>query len=476
MNSLENGQGKDVVIHTINPALLATPLNNMAFNANNDNANNNGQGRQAMTKTPFGSTAQKSEKPYPLSVIYGAQTSNKIESVERNKKMNLMLSCSPEVQRMLAHARIEIAPDIIADTSDWTTRSKKLLPPYNLPPPTIRGPRYRLEICVQSSKGERVESCLSCLKDKQNQNRSFVRVRCPFVDARKNGSIRLPCKFPCLPSHQSGGVPKMLFAEFKLVLLSPDKEELQFYSCSQLQFRKHTGGSNSSSSTNSREAPENSYETFDTKSVKVLPVGVQDSDTVMELSSSPPQISPMTTSVLMDQISENSCEESDCLSFAGGMPLQDNRPNTDQRFGWNLLQELTMEALKRENTELKSKLTAKDDELTSTKKSLALLEIEHSHIQEKLERKENELQYQMRILEEMEKRMKQMVLTLANGGDEPRRGGVSPKRPYMDHIIDIDAERRRLKHTSNPPAQPQSNLDFKHSLDPESPFFGTFFQ
>jgi len=61
-------------------------------------------------------------------------------------------------------------------------------------------------------------------------------------------------------------------------------------------------------------------------------------------------------------------------------------------------------------------------ELTSTKKSLALLEIEHSHIQEKLERKENELQYQMRILEEMERRMKQMVLTLANGGDEPRRG------------------------------------------------------
>lgn len=272
----------------------------------------------------------------------------------------------------------------------------------------------------------------------------------------------------------------MLFAEFKLVLLA-EREEIQFYSCAQLQFRKKPGGSNSSSSTNSREAPENSYETFDTKNVKMLPIGVQDGDTVMELSSSPPQISPMATSVLMDQISaDNSCEEPDSLSasFSAGLPIQDNRQNTEQRFGWNLLQELTMEALKRENSELKSKLTAKDDELTSTKKNLALLEIEHSHIQEKLERKENELQYQMRILEEMERRMKQMVLTLANGGDEPRRGGVSPKRPYMDHVMDLEAERRRLKHTTTPSTsqQPQSSLDFKHSLDPESPFFGTFFQ
>jgi len=32
----------------------------------------------------------------------------------------------------------------------------------------------------------------------------------------------------------------MLFAEFKLILLG-EREEIQFYSCAQLQFRKYTG-------------------------------------------------------------------------------------------------------------------------------------------------------------------------------------------------------------------------------------------
>eukprot|EP01102_Stenamoeba_stenopodia_P008527 TRINITY_DN2458_c0_g1_i1.p1 TRINITY_DN2458_c0_g1~~TRINITY_DN2458_c0_g1_i1.p1 ORF type:complete len:578 (-),score=128.69 TRINITY_DN2458_c0_g1_i1:185-1918(-) len=165
----------------------------------------------------------QSRLPYTLTVRYGDQKENRIENVERNRKMNLLLS-HPEIPE---NAKIEVPAELRAEQKEWNKMKKET--------EALSQRKYKLEVSVLNEEKGKVEQCAKCRKSNESKTRSFVRVRSSHIYC-KNRSISLPVKFGCIPSHQDNR-PKELFIEIKLINENP--ERLEFYALVPLRFRKH---------------------------------------------------------------------------------------------------------------------------------------------------------------------------------------------------------------------------------------------
>eukprot|EP01103_Thecamoeba_quadrilineata_P014637 TRINITY_DN4401_c0_g1_i1.p1 TRINITY_DN4401_c0_g1~~TRINITY_DN4401_c0_g1_i1.p1 ORF type:complete len:763 (+),score=163.32 TRINITY_DN4401_c0_g1_i1:61-2349(+) len=177
-----------------------------------------------------------------LIVEYAGQEQNKIEKVERNKKMILHLSSAqlPEMSTI-----VNVPSFLQTDQKIWKKPKKATGALANQPERTT----FLLHLAVYNEKNEPVAQCNHCaLADAQPGNqtsmevtnellpvkpKSFILVRSGQV-VTENKRIALPVVFQCCPSHQAS---RKLHLDICLIGITSDRVE--FFARVPLCFKKH---------------------------------------------------------------------------------------------------------------------------------------------------------------------------------------------------------------------------------------------